>query len=101
MTAEQLAAESMLAEPTDDLGPAEAAAKYRLLQLEAWRYSNEPLDERLQGKMLDRIDDATLSAQIAGGGYIAWVVRGRSGHGVSMTATKVPEQHEIRLTRVR
>lgn len=100
LTAEQLLTESMLAELTDDLVPEEDAVKHGLPQLKGWRHINEPLDMRVQDS-LERTGTKSQSGQIVGGGYVAWMIPGMDGHGLSVSLKGKPDQHEVRITRVR
>lgn len=100
MTAEQLLAEGMLSELTDDLVPADVAALRNLPQLAAWDHSGESAGERVKDA-LPRDQSRVATTSIVGGGYAAWHIPGQAGHGISLKAGNLPDTYQARLTRIR
>lgn len=103
MTSQKLLEESMMADLTDDIVPAEAAVRFGLPQSTAWnqaRPNGNPLPDT---HVMQRGGAFDQAVQVPAGGYAYWYIPAGGGQGVSMQASGVglTPHHQVRLTRLR
>ena len=98
LTRDELLAQSMLADLTDDLVLPATATATGLPQLRAWSRDVDPVN-RVDGPPLDRTRSTSLETSVAGGGFAAWYIDGARHDGISIKGS-VPIGHQVRLTRI-
>jgi hypothetical protein len=103
----ELLRNSMLADLTNDLVPADAVQRWGLPQIAAWDHTL-PVDRDYRvtagGRLLPRSAPFSLNVSVPAGGYAYWYLpAGSSAAGLSLQAiaSLLREHHEVRITRLR
>jgi hypothetical protein len=107
ITPRELLRNSMLADLTNDLVPADAVRRWQLPQVGAWDHA--PATDRdygaaAGGRVIARLSGFTADVVVPSGGYAYWYVpAGTAGGGLTLHATGISlrEDHEVRITRLR
>jgi hypothetical protein len=103
----ELLRNSMLADLTNDLVPADAVERWNLPQIAAWDHSlavDRDYGFTAGGRLLPRSAPFTLNVSVPAGGYAYWYLpAGGSAGGLSLQAVSslIRDHHEVRITRLR
>jgi hypothetical protein len=107
LSTRELLRNSMLADLTNDLVPAEAVQRWGLPQIAAWNHTL-PVDRdygiTAGGRLLPRGTPATLAVSVPNGGYAYWYMPAAAvPTGVSLQGSNLMlrEHHEVTVTRLR
>lgn len=107
MTPRELLEQSMLADITDDLLPADVVERFGYPQLEAWdRTPDDSRADRYASIFLSRLEHnetASLDPEIEGGTYAYWLIPGAKDQGLSIDADRVEigPDHQVRIVRLK
>jgi hypothetical protein len=103
----ELLRNSMLADLTNDLVPADAVERWNLPQIAAWDHRlavDRDYGFTAGGRLLPRSAPFTLNVSVPAGGYAYWYLpAGGSAGGLSLQAVSslIRDHHEVRITRLR
>ncbi|HEX6134746.1 MAG TPA: hypothetical protein VFZ24_12335 [Longimicrobiales bacterium] len=105
LSVQELLAQSMIADLTDDLLPDPAVTTWNVPQTSSWDRTPPPgRDDRYDvafNRMIDRTRGFAAEVDVAGGGFAYWYIRGDGGFSFRAIDTGLKPHHQVFLIRVR